>query len=496
MGERKAMPGRELIVMLHTGGTSGEATATGRRRGGGSLLQTLAVEEGLSFRPLFSPLDRQDMTQARLAGRGDDREAEWQDEFFQVASTGEAPLADQQLDDLAARLAALPEVASAYVKPQAFPAARPPKPGAVIGHVPQGQGSSHNGPSAPVPTRDFSPLQGYLDPAPGGLDARYAWTHTGGRGGGVQIIDIEGDWQLTHECLRAQQIKLHYGLTDPAWRDHGTAVLGEIAATDDNIGVIGISHDSRVGTVSIFDPDTGASGTARAIDEAANELDSGDILLIELHRPGSRYGFKVMQDQEGYIPVEWWPDDFIAIRKAVSRGIIVVSAAGNGAENLDDALYDKPLTFFNSSWKNPFRRNLWDSGSILVGAGAPPRGQDPDRSRLSFSNYGSSVDAQGWGDAVVSCGYGNFQDDPNEDRRYTASFSGTSSAAPMIVGTLACLQGIRRAAGQSPLTPSQARTLLRACGSPQQDAPGRPATQRIGFRPDLKALIAAMAAIA
>ena len=41
------------------------------------------------------------------------------------------------------------------------------------------------------------------------------------------------------------------------------------------------------------------------------------------------------------------------------------------------------------------------------------------------------------------------------------------------------------------MTPATARSWLRATGSPQQDEPGRPATQRIGNRPDLRALIAA-----
>jgi hypothetical protein len=36
------------------------------------------------------------------------------------------------------------------------------------------------------------------------------------------------------------------------------------------------------------------------------------------------------------------------------------------------------------------------------------------------------------------------------------------------------------------LTPVTARNILRTTGSPQQDAPGRPATQRIGNRPNLK----------
>ena len=45
-----------------------------------------------------------------------------------------------------------------------------------------------------------------------------------------------------------------------------------------------------------------------------------------------------------------------------------------------------------------------------------------------------------------------------------------------------------KARGRPVLTPAQVRSFLRSTGSPQQDAPGRPATQRIGNRPDLRAL--------
>jgi hypothetical protein len=44
-------------------------------------------------------------------------------------------------------------------------------------------------------------------------------------------------------------------------------------------------------------------------------------------------------------------------------------------------------------------------------------------------------------------------------------------------------------AGQPPMSPERAREVLRATGSPQQDAPGRPASQRIGNRPDIKAAV-------
>jgi len=61
----------------------------------------------------------------------------------------------------------------------------------------------------------------------------------------------------------------------------------------------------------------------------------------------------------------------------------------------------------------------------------------------------------------------------------------------MVVGALASAQGALRASGRPPLSPARARELLRTTGSPQQDAPGRPATQRIGNRPDLETLIPA-----
>ena len=56
------------------------------------------------------------------------------------------------------------------------------------------------------------------------------------------------------------------------------------------------------------------------------------------------------------------------------------------------------------------------------------------------------------------------------------------------MGAIGAYQGIMRSRG-TPFTPADARTRLRTTGSPQQDAPGRPATQRIGNRPNLQALV-------
>jgi subtilisin family serine protease len=223
-------------------------------------------------------------------------------------------------------------------------------------------------------------------------------------------------------------------------------------------------------------------------------LSPGDIILIELHRPGPRFNFQQRQDQMGYIAIEWWDDDFAAIKYATNKGIIVVEAAGNGAEDLDDAIYNNRPNDFPTSWTNPFNRHNRDSGAILVGAGAPPPGthgqnHGADRSRLGFSNFGALIDAQGWGREVTITGYGDLQGGVNEDEWYTDRFSGTSSASPIVVGALACVQGVLRSMGKVPLSPGRARELLHLTGSPQQNEPGRPANQHIGNRPNLRQLI-------
>lgn len=380
---------------------------------------------------------------------------------------------EDQADALADALLHVPGVTGAYVKPGASLAVyRPAAP--------------HEAP-APRESPDFRARQGFLDPAPRGVNAPALWTLPGGDGAGVSIVDIEGAWRFTHEDLRENKGGVIAGISYPDlhWRNHGTAVLGVFGGDRNHFGVTGICPAAKASAASIF----GGTGTAGAIVAAALALSPGDIILIELHRPGPRAGG---WGQQGFIPIEWWPDDFEALRFATSRGVLVVEAGGNGAEDLDHPEYDKPARGFPRDWENPFRRRSWDSGAILVGAGAPPPGthgqqHGPDRSRLDFSNYGAAIDTQGWGREVTTCGYGDLQGGASEDRWYSDSFSGTSSASPVVVGALGCLQGALRAAKRPLLTPARARALLRETGSPQQSAPGRPLTQRIGTRPDLLA---------
>jgi hypothetical protein len=387
---------------------------------------------------------------------------------------------DASLERLAAELRARDLIDAAYIKPAGeAPIAAPLDMRRLDEMLPRTE-------DAPPTTPDFVGRQGYLEATPTGIDARFAWTQPGGGGAGVNIIDCEWSWNTTHEDLATNQGGVVVGAAT-ADDNHGTAVSGEMGGDRNAIGILGICPDAFIRYAAFSLP------TASVIRQAANLLNPGDLLLLEIHRSGPGASGT---GQDGFIAVEWWPDDYDAIRYACSRGVVVVEAAGNGARDLDNPIYDTPATGFPASWSNPFRRGARDSGAILVGAGAPPPGTHgsnwgADRSRLDFSNYGTVVDAQGWGREVTTTGYGDLQGGANRNLWYTDKFSGTSSASPIVTGALACVQGILRAQGRIPLSPARARELLRSTGTPQQDEPGRPATQRIGNRPDLMQLIAA-----
>ncbi|HSH00798.1 MAG TPA: PKD domain-containing protein, partial [candidate division Zixibacteria bacterium] len=66
---------------------------------------------------------------------------------------------------------------------------------------------------------------------------------------------------------------------------------------------------------------------------------------------------------------------------------------------------------------------------------------------------------------------------------YTSTFSGTSSASPIVTGAVAALQGAHKANFGFPLDADAIRTLLNATGTPQTGA----TSEHIGPRPNLQA---------
>ncbi|KFA89135.1 S8 family peptidase [Archangium violaceum] len=310
----------------------------------------------------------------------------------------------------------------------------------------------------------YEGLQGYLDAAPGGIDARYAWTVPGGTGTGVKIVDVEGAWNGAHEDLPSF---FHVGgvqYNDIGWRNHGTAVMGVMVGQNNGYGVTGISHGAQVGHEGIA-----GQSIASAITRAALAVGKGGVVLLQLQAKGPRstQDCTCNTSQCDEVPLEYWRANFDAIAQATASGVHVVEAAGNGSVNLDSPAY-----------RGAFDRSVRDSGAILVAAGTADT-----HAPMCWTNHGSRVDVHAWGEKVVTLGYGDLSS-AGENQSYTGNFSGTSSAAPIVVGAVANLQGIANATGKGPLEPRALRALLRATGTPQASS-----TKQIGPMPNLRQAI-------
>jgi hypothetical protein len=305
---------------------------------------------------------------------------------------------------------------------------------------------------------DFVELQDYLEASPVGVDAYAGWEYPGGRGENLKMIDVELAWNWDHVDLPEPFYTA--GTPISSYEDHGTAVLGEIAGLDNGFGVTGISPETAVGGVAI-DLDQWPHNVAAYFDMASAALDPGDVWLIELHGAGPG---------GDYICMEWWQANYDAIANSTAQGRICVEAAGNGSADMDDPIYH-----------GRFDRSVRDSLAIIAGAGTPY-----DLEPEWFTNYGTRVDSFGWGSLIVTTGYGDLYSDEGYNAYYTAEFSGTSGASPMVVGAAAVAQSVyKELTGGEVLDPETLRAALTETGTPQAE----PIIKYIGTRPNLAALL-------
>lgn len=305
-----------------------------------------------------------------------------------------------------------------------------------------------------APPHDIAPTtsnlesnQNYLNANPG-LNIEYAW-NLNTNGAGINIRAIEYGINLAHEELDHTTAALPENTTINSgatlnFTEHGTSVAGIVFADKGTYGISGIAHGANEYILYPEWTEEYNYNRVLATSNAIANSNAGDIVIYEMQTYGQNDNF-VLAEYEQAI----WD----LTKAATDAGIIIVAAAGNGSENLDDTFYNSYLA-------------RGDSGAIIVGAGTPNTNHAP----YGYSTHGSRVDVQGWGNLAYTIGQSCasltvFGNDLNQT--YNSCFSGTSSATAIIGGFAAVLQSYYLAETGNFLTSQDMRTLMVNTGIPQ-----------------------------
>lgn len=226
---------------------------------------------------------------------------------------------------------------------------------------------------------------------------------------------------------------------------HGTHVAGTVAAVANNAqDIAGLAYGARVQPVRVLGHCGGSTSdiadgiiwaSGGHVDGVPDNGNPAEVINMSLGGGG------MCSDD---------PATQAAIDGAISRGVTVVVAAGNNADN---ATYYTPASC---------------KGVVAVGAS----GVEGERSW--FSNFGPSV--------TLSAPGGDATANGDPDNRWIwstgnagttvptsdvlAGFIGTSQASPHVAAVVAMMQSAAVAAGKPALTPAQVKLVLRTTARP------------------------------
>lgn len=412
MGNLRLLPGSNHVLYV--------AFETGQTPDG---YEGLAAEYGISARAGFaiSPEKLEEMATSALKNTGSSVSVDRLKNIYRLNIFNPT---NERLLELAQKLEALKGVAYCTLSPLS-----PVKPPLDIA------------PETPL----FENEQSYI--GADGVNMAYAWD-MGLTGQGINIRDVEYGVNTLHEDLNSVPVFIEPGaVVSPdagiEYTEHGTAVAGIVIGDKGSYGISGMAYGANE---FVLYPEWTDVGYDRyyAVWKSINNSSEGDVIMFEMQMPG------VDSDAaypENYVPAEYDNGIWDLTKAATDAGIIIVSAAGNGSQDLDDPVYGDYLQRGNS-------------GAIIVGAGTP----DAFRDRLNFSTFGSRVDVQGWGTNVLTCGYGTYYSINEDFNQGYIMFGGTSSATPIVASCVIVLQSYYHTLTGTYMTSAQMRSLLQETG--------------------------------
>ncbi|BAV96788.1 S8 family peptidase [Lysobacter enzymogenes] len=242
----------------------------------------------------------------------------------------------------------------------------------------------------------------------------------------------QGDWFTAGEC----------GVTyssNSSW--HGTHVAGTVAAVTNNAkGVAGTAYNAKVVPVRVLGK---CGGTLADIADAITWASGGSVSGIPAN-PNPAEVINMSLGGSGACGSTYQA----AIDGAVSRGVTVVVAAGNGNINASNA---RPANCNNV---------------VAVGA-VDSAGKRSVWSSTQKSNYGAVVDVAAPGSNILSTLNSGTTTPGSESY---ASYGGTSMATPHVAGVVALLQ----AKATTPKTPAEIETILKTTARAFPATPDQP----------------------
>lgn len=246
------------------------------------------------------------------------------------------------------------------------------------------------------PTPLFTDKQPYYGKQGNNFYAFYQQTQYAGKGITVHLVD--DDFESQHEDLVCQDTSYYDSLTEVhGIGNRGIANAGILLAGNNTFGIVGMIHEAKL----IF-------YRTDAWTQVNNDgVNPGDIVIINHVTPRG--------------PLICDADSRSVLKKLLLKGAIIVIPAGSGNRNLDNDARCKDMGEVENV--------------VLVTSSSSATGE-----RVSDTNYASFPGVVNiWGTKdMVTLGYGDLQNAPVINRKYTSHFKGDLA---LVGGTLAAIQG-------------------------------------------------------